>query len=100
MNATAQRTRRTAGFFLVGDYDGEFMPVHLSPYTKVQAEQSRSWQKQGDPTGYVKWHICTPHPTQRGAFLTAEGKTLEGERGGWTPEAWERFLSETWGDEG
>lgn len=72
-------------------------PVHLDGYTKADAARAKRWQQAG-PGQSDTYHVVTPHPTERGTFVSVEtGAHFEASRMGLTEEAWAKFLERTWG---
>jgi len=88
----------TKKFFCLAVYGyKDCSPVHLDPYTKANAERAVRWQQIG-PGQFDTYHVVTPHPTERGTFVSTEtGNHFPANRGGWAVEAWDRFLDSVWG---
>jgi hypothetical protein len=88
--------------FVIGVYGYKnCSPVHLDGYTLEAAKRAKNWQGVGGGNS-TTFHICTPHPTERGTFVSVDtGALFAANPSGWTKEAWADFLARTWpGGEG
>lgn len=91
----------TANRYVIGVYSYKnCSPIHLDPYDAAGAKRALAWQGAGQDTkDHTTFHICTPHETERGTFVSIEtGAHFPANRGGWTEQAWSDFLQRVWGE--
>ena len=84
-------------YYVIGVYGyKDCSPIHLDGYSLLGAKRAVNWQGVGG-TPKTTFHICTPHPTERGTFVSIDtGALFAANRGGWAQEAWDSFLDRVW----
>ena len=84
--------------YLIGDYgNGQFSPIHTDGKTRAEAEQARRWQGVGNFGS--AYHICKPHESERGAFVSVEtGEQFAVSRGALTENAWSVMCDRIWSE--
>ena len=81
--------------FLIGAYDSS-SPICADGKTLKDARRAKAWQGVAGQTEHI--HICTPHPTNRGTFVSVDtGAALPTTRGAMTEEAYASMLTAIWG---